>query len=250
MSTALALHRLPLAVRVAARLRAWWIILRISLEERLVYRGEFMLGTLMRFLPTITQIFLWSAVFAGVASATAGSAASDGHGSHQIAGYSYQDMIAYYLLAMIARAFSSMPGLGSGIARSIRDGTIKKFLVQPVDMLGFLLLGRVAHKLVYYTVAILPFAAVFYLCRGFFVNGWPSPAVLAGFFASLVMAFLLGYFLEAAIGLIGFWFLEVSSLMFIYMLVNFLLSGQLAALWTCSTSSRSFIWPARSPGAT
>ena len=79
-------------------------------------------------------------------------------------------------------------------------------------------------------MAILPFALVFYLCRGFFVNGWPSPAVLAGFFASLVMAFLLGYFLEAMIGLIGFWFLEVSSLMFIYMLVNFLLSGQLVPL--------------------
>ena len=142
MSVTLAARPSPLLPRVAARLRTWWIILRISLEERLVYRGEFMLGTLMRFLPTITQIFLWSAVFAGVASAASGSAASGSHGSHQIAGYSYQDMIAYYLLAMIARAFSSMPNLGSGIARSIRDGTIKKFLVQPVDMLGFMLLVR------------------------------------------------------------------------------------------------------------
>ncbi len=30
-----------------------WTILRISLEERLVYRGDFALGTLMRFLPKI-----------------------------------------------------------------------------------------------------------------------------------------------------------------------------------------------------
>ena len=51
---------------------------------------------------------------------------------------------------MVGRAFSSMPGLASAIARSIRDGTIKKFLIQPVDMIGFLLLRRVAHKLVYY----------------------------------------------------------------------------------------------------
>ena len=40
-------------------------------------------------------------------------------------------------------------------------------------MLGFLLLGRMAHKLVYYTVAILPFALVFFLCRDYF-PGWPS----------------------------------------------------------------------------
>ena len=59
-------------------------------------------------------------------------------------------MIAYYLLTMVSRAFSSMPGLASGIARDIRDGTIKKYLLQPVDMLGFLLLNRLAHKLVYY----------------------------------------------------------------------------------------------------
>ena len=43
----------------------WWTILRICLEERLVYRGDFALGTLMRFLPFVTQVFLWSAVFAG-----------------------------------------------------------------------------------------------------------------------------------------------------------------------------------------
>ena len=46
-----------------ARALTWWTILRISLEERLVYRGDFALGTLMRFLPIITQIFLWGAIF-------------------------------------------------------------------------------------------------------------------------------------------------------------------------------------------
>ena len=45
------------------RVSSWWVILRIALEERLVYRGDFALGTLMRFLPIITQIFLWWAVF-------------------------------------------------------------------------------------------------------------------------------------------------------------------------------------------
>ena len=145
------------------RVHTWWTILRISLEERLVYRGDFMLGTLMRFLPTITQIFLWYAVFSA-------------RDRQPITGYTYNDMIAYLLLTMIGRAFSSMPGLASGIGRDIRDGTIKKYLIQPVDMIGFLLLQRMAHKLVYYTVATLPFALVFYLCRGFFEAGWPDPA--------------------------------------------------------------------------
>jgi ABC-2 type transport system permease protein len=42
-----------------------------------------------------------------------------------------------------------------------------------------------------------------------------------------VMAFLLGFLLEATIGMIGFWFLEVSSLLFVYMLFNFFFSGHM-----------------------
>ena len=197
-----------------ARAATYWTILRICLEERLVYRGDFALGTLMRFLPIVTQIFLWGAIFAGKGTGTA------------IAGYSYDDFIAYYLLTMLTRAFSSMPGLASSIALQIRNGEIKKFLVQPIDMLGFLLLSRVAHKLVYYGVAFGPFALVFFLCRNYF-QGWPDATTLLAFVASLAMAFLLGFYLEATIGMIGFWFLEVSSLLFIYMLFSFFFSGHM-----------------------
>jgi len=199
-----------------ARLQTWWTILRIALAERLVYRGDFALGTLMRFLPIVTQIFLWFAVF-------------QARGQPTLAGYSYQDFVAYYLLTMLARAFSSMPGLASGIAAQIRSGEIKKFLIQPVDLLGFLLLCRLAHKLAYYSVAALPFALVFFLCRDYF-PGWPDAVTLAAGVASLVLAFLLGFFLEAAMGLIGFWWLEVSSLLFVYMLLSFFLSGHMFPL--------------------
>lgn len=212
----------------------WWTILRISLEERLVYRGDFALGTLMRFLPIVTQIFLWWAVFESVRAESSGQSAT-------IAGYSFRDMVAYYLLTMVARAFSSMPSLASGIALQIRNGEIKKFLVQPIDMLGFLLLSRVAHKLAYYSVAIGPFALVFFLCRGYFEQGWPEWDVMLAFVASLVMSFLLGFFLEASIGLVGFWFLEVSSLLFVYMLLNFFLSGHMFPLDLLPPSWRAVV---------
>jgi ABC-2 type transport system permease protein len=207
-----------------ARAQTWWIILRICLEERLVYRGDFWLGTLMRFLPIVTQIFLWGAVFAGMRAAS-----GDETGPKQIAGYAYHDFVAYYLLTMVSRAFSSMPGLAGGIALQIRNGEIKKYLIQPVDLIGFLLLMRIAHKLVYYVVAAVPFALVFYLCRGYF-PGWPPAHVMFAYITSLIFAFLLGFFLEATIGMIGFWFLEVSSLLFVYMLFNFFFSGHMFPL--------------------
>jgi len=204
------------------RLMTWWMVMRIALEERLAYRGDFALGTLMRFLPIITQIFLWGAVFS--------SLRDDSSTGKKLGGYNFPDMVAYFLLTMIARAFSSMPGLAGGIASQIRQGEIKRYLIQPVDLVGFLLLSRVAHKLAYYFVAAVPFAFVFFLCRGYFADGFPPAHLFIAFVGSLVMGFLLGFFLEATIGMIGFWFLEVSSLLFIFMLFSFFLSGHMFPL--------------------
>jgi ABC-2 type transport system permease protein len=202
--------------------RAWrtrWVILRTCIEERLVYRADFAISTLFRFLPIVTQIFLWGAIFAVGTSRERST----------IGGYTYHDMVAYYLLTMVGRAFSSMPGLAGGIAQQVRDGSIKKFLTQPIDMLGYLFWHRIAHKLVYYIVAIGPFALVFWLCGAYFPPV-PDAWTILAFAASLVMAFLLGFLIEALLGLIAFWFLEVSSLLFIYMMLNYFLSGHMIPL--------------------
>lgn len=197
-------------------LRVHWVILRTCIEERLVYRGDFAFATLVRFLPIVTQIFLWGAIF-GSSSQTS------------LNGYTYASMVSYYLLVMVGRAFSSMPGLASGIARDVRDGTVKKYLTQPIDMLGYLFWHRVAHKTVYYVVAAGPFALVFWICRSYF-SGWPDALTVTAWVLSLIMAFLVGFLLESLIGLISFWFLEVSSLLFIYMMLNYFLSGHMIPL--------------------
>ena len=199
------------------RLTTWWTILRISLQERLVYRGDFALGTLMRFLPIVTQIFLWYAIFSNLGTGA------------RITGYTYEELVIYLLLTMVARAFSSMPGLASTIAKQIRSGDIKKYLTQPIDLLGFMFLSRLAHKLAYYIIAIGPFALVFFLCRSYFTHLPDAPQAVA-FAVSLILSFLLGFYLEACIGMVGFWFLEVTSLLFVYMLFSFFLSGHMFPL--------------------
>lgn len=198
------------------RLRLKWLILRTAIEERLVYRADFAFSTLVRFLPIVTQIFLWNAIFQNLSSG-------------RMKGYNFGEMVSYYLLVMLARAFSSMPGLSTGIAGSVADGSIRKYLIQPVDMLDHLFWHRVAHKLVYYAIAAGPFALVFWLCRQHF-PGWPEWYVTASFVASLLMSFAIGFLIEAWIGLIAFWFLEVSSLIFIYMMLSYILSGHMIPL--------------------
>src|SRR3954470_17970743 len=148
-------------------------ILRASLVERMTYRGDFLLGTVLRFLPMLTTILLWEAIYSGSRRTS-------------LNGFTIHEMIAYLLLVQISRMFSSMPGLAGGIARDIREGTLKRFLIQPLDLIGYLLSYRIAHKEGSIATSALPSGLLFLLCRGFF-DGLPAPSTMAAYAASLVL---------------------------------------------------------------
>ncbi len=197
-------------------LRKYLNIIRVSLIERLTYRGHFLLSTCLRFLPMVTTILLWQAVYKG-------------SGERELSGYEEKQMISYLLLVHISRMFSSMPGLATGVSRDIRQGTLRKYLLQPVDMLAYMLSYRVAHKLAYIATSCVPYALLFAVCQlvGGYFSGWPDLPTLAAYLLALVLGFLIGFFFEASIGMIGFWILEVTSLMYIINTLAFFVSGQM-----------------------
>ncbi|RUL87657.1 ABC transporter permease [Tautonia sociabilis] len=199
-------------------LRKYAMIYRVSLAERMTYRADFLITTLFRFLPTLTTILLWNAIYAGA-------------GSQTLAGFSYEQTICYLLIVNISRMFSSMPGLAGGIAREVRDGTLKKYLIQPLDLIGYLLSYRMAHKTAYIIGTALPYALLFGVCYRFFIGNVPTePGIWAAYVASLLMAFLIGFFFEASVGMVGFWFLEITSILWVVMTLNFFISGQMLPL--------------------
>ncbi len=198
--------------------RKYLNIFRASLVERMAYRSDFLLGTVLRFLPVLTTILLWQAVYAGSKD-------------DDMAGFSRQEMIAYLLLIHISRMFSSMPGLAGGISRDIREGTLKKYLVQPLDMIGYLVSYRAAHKTAYITTSFLPYAGLFTVAAWFgCFDGFPDMLTFAGYIVSLLLAFLIGFFFEVCIGMVGFWVLEVTSLLWIVTTLNYFISGQMFPL--------------------
>jgi ABC-2 type transport system permease protein len=196
--------------------RKYFKILRASLVERMTYRGDFFFGTILRFLPLVTTILLWTSIYKGSERS-------------RLSVFTYREMIAYLLLTNISRMFSSMPNLAGGIARDIREGTLKRYLIQPVDMIGYLLSYRAAHKAAYLFTSSLPLALLFYVCRDYF-PGFPDATTLAAYVLSLVIAFLVGFFFEVSVGMVGFWFLEVTSLLYIVMTLNFFISGHMLPL--------------------
>jgi ABC-2 type transport system permease protein len=119
--------------------------------------------------------------------------------------------------------------LAAGISRDIRDGSLKKYLLQPLDMIAYLLAYRAAHKMTYIVTTSIPYAGLFIICWRFFDN-LPDAVTLLAYFMSLVLAFLVGFFFEAMIGMIGFWFLEVTSFLYVINTLNFFVSGHMFPL--------------------
>jgi ABC-2 type transport system permease protein len=203
-------------ISLTATLHKYGKILRISLSERLVYRADFFVSTIFRFLPLVTSFLLWEAVFASSPR-------------QEIEGFSRETTLAYLLLVQISRMFSSMPGLAGGITRDIRDGNLKKYLLQPIDMHAYLLASRGAHKIAYIATSALPYALLFWWFREV-LPGWPDALTLLAYVLSLILSFVIGFFFEACIGMAGFWLLEVTSLLYIINAVNYFVSGHMFPL--------------------
>jgi len=217
------MNRIPTPIRVDAQparlnrlLRKYLHIFRIALIERLTYRSDFMLSSALRLLPMLTTILLWTSVYVG-------------SGQTELNGFRLAEMIAYLLLVHISRMFSSMPGLANNIALDIREGNIKKYLIQPLDMLTYLMVYRVAHKIAYIVTSFVPYAILFILCRRYF-DHIPDATTWIAYILSLLLAFLVGFYFEACIGMVGFWLLEVTSLLYIVNTLNYFVSGHMFPL--------------------
>src|SRR5262249_43616493 len=72
---------------------------------------------------------------------------------------------------------------------------------------------------------------------------------------SLLLSFVIGFFIDVCIGMIGFWFLEVTSLIWVVTTVNYFVSGQMMPLdllpefWTAVLKSLPFQYLAYFPAA-
>ena len=51
--------------RIRAYMSKYLAIFRVSFAERMTYRVDFLIGTVLRFLPMITTILLWQAIYHG-----------------------------------------------------------------------------------------------------------------------------------------------------------------------------------------
>ena len=200
---------------------AWkyWVILSTRTQEDMAYRFNYVFGVVFRFLPLVTTVYLWYAVFHSPGF----------NGSERMGGMTFPDMVSYYAIMFVARGFSSIPGMTRDISVDIKDGLLNRYLIKPISYFWYQTMYRLAHKLVFWFVALFTFPAVFFLMRNYFEH---QPTLLdwGAFVVSLVIAFWTGVLFNFMVGTLAFWFLEISTFLFVIMVIEFFLSGHLLPL--------------------
>ena len=91
------------------------------------------------------------------------------------------------------------------------------------------------------SMACIPLAVFIFCFRGYFVAPVTGPA-FAAFLASIVLTAMLQFFISYAMAMLAFWFLEISTLIFILFAFEYLASGHLFPLDLLPAMLQHALW--------
>lgn len=192
-------------------------VLVIGVQNTLVYRANFLFRASISLIPLLGTLQVWRTIYGG--QANGGS----------IAGYSLSAMVSYYLIVNVIDALTAVADDDWEVAADIRDGKISQFLLRPIDYLTYRLCLYLSGRAIYTTVALIPVTLfTIWLWRDF---AWPSHGLTYLLFPIAVfMGGLIQFFIAYLVALLAFWFLDVSTLIFIQFAFEYIASGHLFPL--------------------
>ena len=198
-------------------MKKYFQVIGIGLQNNMQYRVNYLTRTLFSFIPLLAMLSLWRTVYGSNAGA----------GAHN--GFTEAQMIFYYLLVAVVDVFTAVNEDDWQIAADIREGAISQFLLKPIDYLTYRLCLFFSGRLAFVMMAAIPLGIFLFLHRQYVLPPASQTALLL-FPVSLVLTALLQFFMSYAMAMLAFWFLEISTFIFILFAFEYLASGHLFPL--------------------
>ncbi len=190
-------------------------VFRIGLQNTFVYRWNFLLRAGFSIIPLFGLIYFWETVY--------------GSPDRMINGYTYENMISYFLLALVVESLVTPSDDEWQIASEIRDGHLNMILLRPVNHLLYRLSLFGANRLTYVFVTLPPVFLVLFCFRQYL--SFPSESWIWGATGlSILLAALLQFLIAYTLAMCAFWILEISTLVFIFFSCEYFFSGHLFPL--------------------
>jgi len=128
----------------------------------------------------------------------------------EVAGYSFSMMITYFIIISLIKNLEQSEGLSKEMAEEIRNGEFTKYLVRPVNFLGYFYASSLFRTLFTTVTSIVGFVVGYFILHKYFVLPYNIASLLIA-----VVIFLLALncmlFIDYCIMVISFYLLQISS---------------------------------------
>ncbi|MDO4291957.1 MAG: ABC-2 family transporter protein [Eubacteriales bacterium] len=182
----------------------------VGVSNSMEFRFDFFMNLLSTVFPIIMQVFIWISMYGG-------------NGGDAMYGYTFPQMILYVVVAGAVSKFTNT-GVEYLVNEDIHSGGIAKYLVRPVNYIGFRLCDTIGNKLAsMITMVILTLLALLVLF--FAVDFVVVPAAVLLFFPSLILAAVLNFFLFFCLSTMAFWLTEIGNFFHAMSVVIMVMSG-------------------------
>ena len=118
-------------------------VLKLKIKEFTAYRSNVLMNFCFGCVPSFVYILLWKAVY--------------GNDFSKIGGYSYTQIITYYVLIFLCSRLLNMRENTVKIADMIQDGSMHNFMLKPTNFICFNFMMLSAEKVIYLFNISIPF---------------------------------------------------------------------------------------------
>ena len=193
-----------------ARLKLAYAIAVVTYKEWAAYRTHSMVSIFVGPAWFLAQVSIWRAVY------------SDGS---MIGGMSLNEMITYYGISTLI-GYLVMDFADWNLQMLIRTGKYTTYALRPMHHRFFALSQKLGHRTLGFLFEFLPVLALFTLLFRFD----PRPASWLWALLSIALGFLVQFYINYCIGLIGFWLVRTQGIRHIIHLLTSICSGAMLPL--------------------
>ena len=177
-------------------------VFKISWEQGLIYRLNFVLWRVRSVLQLLLAYFIWWTVF---------------QSSESVFNYSQSQILTYIMVSALIRAII-LSSRVIDVAGQINEGSIVNFLVKPLGFINYYFARDLADKLLNIAFIILEIILFFILLKPSLLFQ-QDPLILSLFLLAIILGLLLYFAFAFIIGMLAFWVENAWGPMFLVMIL-------------------------------
>lgn len=169
-------------------IKKYWAVFKISWEDSLVYRLNFILWRVRTILQLLLVYFIWWTIF---------------QTQTQIFGYTQSSILTYILVSSVIRAIV-LSSRAMDVSNQINDGSVVNFLIKPLGFIQYYFSKDLADKFLNITFVILEIGLIIFLLKPEIIIQ-TDPAILLLFILATIGGIVAYFCIGFMISLLSFW---------------------------------------------